>query len=137
MSTPAASSGPVVLVVDDDLDFLATVHYMLEQRGFQVLTASDADAALAICRDRGGAVDVVLADLSLPGDLSGTLAPRIAADHPDIKVIFVTGVPRYIAVASGLVRPDAPYLEKPVNPDVLSGQIRSVLTPPSPSRGRS
>ncbi|WP_250007839.1 response regulator [Actinoplanes sp. M2I2] len=117
----------MVLAVDDDPDVLATISHMLHTRGFRVLTALDTETALTVCQQEGGAIDVLLADLSLPGDLSGRLAQRVSSEFPSIKIIYVTGVPRFVALGSGLVRPDAPYLEKPVNPDALTGLIRRLL----------
>ncbi|GAB2585076.1 hypothetical protein Aab01nite_53330 [Paractinoplanes abujensis] len=121
-----------MLVVDDDHDFLDMVSHTLTVRGFDVETASDSDEAMTVCRQRAGGIHVLLADLSLPGDLSGGLARRVAAEYPDVQTIFVTGVPRYIALGGGLVTPDAPYLEKPISPDVLTSLIRSKLPQSAP-----
>ncbi|WP_433304052.1 response regulator [Actinoplanes sp. CA-030573] len=118
---------PVVLVVDDDEDIRDTVAHMLDVRGFRVFAAADRDGALSICRELNGDVDVLVADLSLPGDAGGALARDVAARCPSVKVVFVTGIPRHIALTMGLVQPDAPYLQKPVNPDVLAALLRSLL----------
>ncbi|MEU8819223.1 response regulator [Actinoplanes sp. NPDC048796] len=120
---------PGVLVVDDDPDVLAAMAHMLQTRGFRVLTAGEGDTAVALCQQHGD-IDVLVADLSLPGDLNGNLARRVTAIHPHIKVVFATGVPRTIALAMGLVQPQAPYLEKPVSPDILESAIRLSLTSP-------
>lgn len=118
---------PVVLVVDDDEDIRDTVAHMLGVRGFRVFTAADRDGALAICRELDGGVDVLVADLSLPGDAGGALARDVTAQYPYVKIVFVTGIPRNIALTMSLVQPDAPYLQKPVNPDVLAALLRSLL----------
>jgi DNA-binding NtrC family response regulator len=127
MANPPEPSGPRVLVVDDDADVAETMAYMLQKRGFRVLTAANAATAVEICREQGTAIDALVADLSLPDDLQGDFARRIAALHPHIKVVFVTGIPRHIAVTMGLVPPQAPYVEKPADMDMLSGLIRSML----------
>ena len=127
MSDLARHYQPVVLVVDDDADVQEIMTHMLNVRGFRVLTAADPDTALEVCRSQGGLVDVLIADLSLPGDKDGRLARRVAAEFPDIKIVFATGIPRHIALSSGLVQPDAPYLEKPVSADVLTSLMRSML----------
>ncbi|WP_127503893.1 response regulator [Actinoplanes solisilvae] len=124
MSAPAT---PVVLVVDDDLDFLDTMTHQLGVRGFRVLTAPDSESAMTVCEQEGDAIDVLIADLSLPGDLNGSLARRVSAAYPTVKIVYATGVPRHIAVATGLVPPTAPYLEKPVSADILSGLMRSLI----------
>jgi DNA-binding NtrC family response regulator len=118
---------PVVVLVDDDEDVLATTAHMLQARGFRVLTATDRDGAMALCREQEGRVDALVADLSLPGEVTGELVRSISAAYPAVKVVYATGIPRHIALGSGLVRPDAPYIEKPVDPDVLAGMLRSLL----------
>ncbi|MCY1136392.1 response regulator [Actinoplanes sp. Pm04-4] len=127
MQASAGPSKPGVLIVDDDADILDLLSRTLELRGFRTWTAANADDALQVCRQQPGDIDVLLAGLSLPDDLSGGLAHRVAAESPQVKTIFVTGVPRYIAVGSGLVRPDAPYVQKPANPDLLAGMICNTL----------
>ena len=127
MSDLARHYQPIVLVVDDDEDVQETMAHMLDVRGFRVLTAADSESALEICRQQGGRVDVLIADLSLPGDKGGRLGRRVATEFPHIKIIFATGIPRYMALSTGLVAPDAPYLEKPINPDVLATLMRGML----------
>lgn len=127
MSDLARHYQPVVLVVDDDADVQEIMAHMLDVRGFRVLTAADPESALAVCRAQGGRIDVLIADLSLPGDKDGRLARQVAAEYPQIRIVFATGIPRHIALSSGLVQPDAPYLEKPVSADVLTSLMRSML----------
>jgi len=117
---------PTVLLVDDDPDVCDATAQMLATRGFRVLTASDQKSALDLLDENRGEVSVVVADLSLPGDTRGQLARALSAAHPYVKIVYATGIPRHIALATGLVHPDAPYLEKPVAPDVLAGVVRSL-----------
>ena len=127
MSDLARHYQPVVLVVDDDADVQEIMTHMLNVRGFRVLTAADPDTALEVCRSQGGLIDVLIADLSLPGDKDGRLARREAAEFSDIKMAVATVIPRHIALSSGLVQPEAPYLEKPVSAAVLTSLRRSML----------
>nr|WP_221382456.1 response regulator [Actinoplanes polyasparticus] len=127
LSTLSRLYKPVVLLVDDDPDVRAVMTHTLDTRGFRVLTARDAQAAMTICEQHGSTINVLIADLSLPGDLTGNLARRVTAAYPHIKTVFATGIPRHIALATRLVPPDAPYLEKPVSADVLANLMRSLL----------
>jgi DNA-binding NtrC family response regulator len=127
MAQSTGSVRPVVLVVDDDADVCDTTAHMLNARGFNTLTAVDKAGALDILDQDSGLVGVVVADLAMPGDTPGDLTRAIMAAHPHVKIIYATGVPRHVAVATGLVQPDAPYLEKPVDMDVLAGLVRSFV----------
>ena len=123
----------MILVVDDDTDVLQTTALMLRSRGIEVLSATSGPEAVEICRRYPGQINAVVADLSIPGDHSN-FTQTIAEDYPDIKIIYATGIPRHIALSSGLVRPDAPYLEKPVSPDLLESLIRGQVTKFVPAR---
>lgn len=128
MTGLSRSYQPMILVVDDDPDVLATTAHMLDVRGFRVVAVPDKAAALAACQQVEGRIDALVADLSLPGDPPGEMARSVAAAYPQVKIVYVTGIPRHVAIGSGLVRPDAPYLEKPVDPEVLSSVLRGMLS---------
>ncbi|WP_306215758.1 response regulator [Actinoplanes sp. RD1] len=121
------SAHPVVLIVEDDEDVRDLVAHSLGRRGFEVLAAADNSGAEAICRERAGRIDILIADLSLPGEVPGGLARWVASIYPNIKIVYLSGIPRHVALSSGLVQATAPYLEKPVNPEVLAGTLTSLL----------
>lgn len=118
---------PVILIVDDDSDVLDTMAHVLGRRGFRVLTATGKTEALALCAQHPGQIAALVADLSLPGDVPGGLAKAVAESYPNIRIMYASGIPRQIALSQGLVRPDAPYLVKPVTPDLLAAQLVSLL----------
>jgi len=82
MLAPAPSTtlaGLSVLVVDDDHESRSVVATYLESHGAAVLTAQSASEALAILqRDR---VDVLLADVAMPGEDGYTLVRKLRALH--------------------------------------------------------
>jgi CheY-like chemotaxis protein len=118
---------PVILVVDDDEDVRDTTSLILGSRGFDVLVAASTTEAMQVCDAQGGRVDVLIADLSLPGEGTGELASSVNAAYPAIRIIYATGVPRHVAMNLGLVQPGVPYLEKPLSGDVLVNVLQSVL----------
>ena len=79
-----------VLIVDDNPTNLKLVAYLVKAQGYEVETASDADAALAaIAANRPR---LILMDLQLPGIDGLELTRRLKADPAtrEIKVIAVT-----------------------------------------------
>jgi DNA-binding NtrC family response regulator len=77
-----------VLVVDDDRAACELMASGLRRRDFTLewrLTAQEAIAPVM-----NGAVDVVVADLNMPGVSGIDLCRRIAADRPDVPVVVVT-----------------------------------------------
>lgn len=128
---------PVVLLVEDDPDVREMITQHLELRGFVVLTASNAVEALVACRTVQGGVDVLLTDLGLPGVSGSELARAVEADQPHVRVLYISGVPRDVAVRRRLIRSDARLLTKPFTADALAGTINGLLaTTAHTRRGR-
>ncbi len=78
-----------VLVVDDDRMFLDSLEQFLLQRGYYCKSARDADSALKIIR--GAAIDVVVADVVMPGKDGIQLMNEAKSVLPDMDFIIMTG----------------------------------------------
>src|SRR3954454_24868290 len=117
--TEVAHERPTVLVVDDEEDLRDIMRRMLKRRGFAALVAGDSDEAVAICREHPGVIDVLLTDLSLPGTSGGDLARHATGLRPELGVVYISGLPKDIAVAKGLIGPDALLVPKPFTADLL------------------
>ena len=78
-----------LLVVDDEVDFLAALAERLEMRDFNVRTVTRGDEALALCRREK--FDLALIDLKMPGMDGRELLDRIKSEHEFIEVIILTG----------------------------------------------
>jgi CheY-like chemotaxis protein len=121
------STAPTVLVVDDEEDLRDAMRRMLERRGFATLTAGDPAEAEAVCRAYDGAIDVLLTDLTLPGASGGEVARLIQAMRPELRVVYVSGLPRDLAIGNGLVGPDAALVQKPFTSERLAAEIHRAL----------
>ena len=66
MAENSVSDHKVILLVDDDTQFLSLGQELLEYLGYQALTASHADAALEIFRQQQRRIDLVIMDFNLP-----------------------------------------------------------------------
>jgi DNA-binding response OmpR family regulator len=128
MSEAPVADKPTILVVDDEEDLRDIMRRMLERKGYAARTAGDPDEAISVCQDHPGTIDVLVTDLTLPGEQSGgELAGRIRDMRPGIQVIFISGLPKDIAVAKGLVTEDDILVKKPFTADALLEAIRKVL----------
>jgi CheY-like chemotaxis protein len=80
----------LVLIVEDDEDSRFVYGLILEDHGFDVVTATSGDEGLRIARDRKPSA--VLMDVSIPG-LDGWTVTEMLKDDPgtaDIPVIVIT-----------------------------------------------
>jgi CheY-like chemotaxis protein len=133
-AAPAVSRAETVLVVEDSAEVRAYSAEVLRELGYRVLEAADGPSALDLLRRLPGVrVDLLFADVILPGGLSGTaLAERARALRPGLKVLFTTGYARS-AAAAGSRRLDSgmELIAKPFTYADLAARTRAVLDGPS------
>ncbi len=110
-----------VLATDDDEDVLQTIKEALQFRGHSVLVAASAPEALALLANEE--VDIVLADIAMPGMDGLELCGHITKNRPNVRVIIITGKPNLdVAIAS--IRAGAyDFLVKPLTADPLFAAI--------------
>jgi len=115
-----------LLLVEDNVDVGSTTRELLQYAGCEVLHLTNGEQALAFLASRdAGAVDLVLSDLVMPGEISGVaLALWIRRERPSLPVLLATG-------HSAELRPAREHgftvLQKPVDPDTLIAAVRDAI----------
>jgi PAS domain S-box-containing protein len=118
-----------ILVVEDDRTVQSTAIEMLSELGYTVLTADDAEQALAVLRS-GVHVDLLFTDVVMPGSLrSPDMVRQVVALFPHLKVLFTSGYTQNAVVHGGRLDPGVELLAKPYSQEDLSFKIRQVLGP--------
>lgn len=80
-----------ILVVEDEPLLRMTVCEELEDRGFSVLEAEDAESAFRIIESAPG-IDLLFTDIRLPGTLSGwDVALAAREKYPSVPILYTTG----------------------------------------------
>jgi len=136
--TPAIATTPVeplrsldgsetILLVEDAEIVRAIVAEILEPHGYTILAASNGTDALAIARNRHGAIDLLLTDVVMPGMNGRELAESLTAQYPDVKVLFSSGYPVDTVVRTGIADGTIRLIEKPYLPAVLARAVRETL----------
>jgi diguanylate cyclase (GGDEF)-like protein len=82
-------NGVVVLVVDDDGDFLMATRLLLESEGYTVHGAASGEQALQVLRRES--VDVALVDYWMPDTNGEQLVKEIRAFQHDLQIVLLTG----------------------------------------------
>jgi two-component system sensor histidine kinase/response regulator len=128
---------PRILVVEDSPTQARQLAYVLEEAGFAVATAPDAERGFRLLeRDP---FEVVLTDLILPGESGFDLCRRIK-DHPAHRrtpVIVLTSQADAVNVLRGLEAGADGFMTKDLDPSEVVGRIQRVLnwsglvTPPA------
>lgn len=120
-----------ILVVEDEEDVLRYLSAILEDEGFEVVTATDGDRALEMVEER--APDLISLDLVMPGKsgIKFLYALRRNREWARIPVLIVTGHAHDEKgkgdlddiMAGRVVSGPAFYLEKPVRPDAYVAAV--------------
>jgi adenylate cyclase len=118
---------PLILVVDDVPDNVDILQMRLESQAYEVITAGDGEAALAIIRDK--LPDLVLLDIMMPKLDGIATVKQLKADAtlPFTPVILVTARADAKDVIAGLEAGGDDYLTKPVDQAALMARVRAML----------
>ena|SRR5579863_6109108 len=121
----------VILVVEDEAIIRMAAVDMLEQAGFAVVEAPDADSAICILELRND-VRAVFTDINMPGSLDGLrLAHAIRGRWPPIHLILTSG---RLAANDEDLPSDGRFVRKPYRAEDLVATIREVLASKPPNR---
>jgi DNA-binding response OmpR family regulator len=113
-----------ILLVDDDKLLRRSLAFNLEQVGYRVSSAANAEDAFSLVRlDQP---DLVLLDIGLP-DMDGLDALHKFKEQTIAPVIFLTARHRELDEIVGLELGADDYITKPFNLDVLTARIKVAL----------
>jgi len=118
------ASGALVLVVDDEAPILRVVSAALEARGYRVVTAANAAAAIHVSATESPAV--IILDLGLP-DMDGIDVCRRIRQWSDTPIIVLTAEGADDRKVSALDEGADDYVTKPFSPAELVARVRAVL----------
>ena len=127
---PIAASEPLagtILIVEDDAAVRQVAARILRARGFTVLEARRPSEAKMIFAEQGPTIDLLLTDVIMPECTGPQLARELTAEHPLLRVLYMSGYPGGAAKRSGSLDPGSAYVEKPFSPAILIERVCAAL----------
>ncbi len=114
-----------ILVVDDETTMLETLSSFFGNRGYQLMTAASAEAALKLMADEQPSLALI--DIKLPGMNGIELLKRIKQEYPTTKTFIITAYDEENKRTVEQIGVDA-FFAKPIGLDALKKKVIEVLS---------
>lgn len=123
--TPAMAR--TILVVEDDDAVRLPAAEFLKMEGFKVLQARTGSEALNLVQQCRSSLDILIADIFMPKMSGHEVAAKLLEQHPDLKILYMSGDPSRSGSTGTLNLPQNATLRKPFRLNVLRDKIHDLL----------
>jgi CheY-like chemotaxis protein len=107
-----------LLLVEDENALRRLSAVILRTHGYRVLEADGPKSALRLAAEHQGPIHALLTDVVMPEMSGPRLAERLTAEHPDLRVLFISGYSNERALGPEQ-RGNGDLLQKPFRPSAL------------------
>jgi CheY-like chemotaxis protein len=123
-SHPHSQTQPVILVAEDEDSLRLLATDILEDQGFRVVEAANAQAALDVLESTPE-VRLLFTDIHMPGPLDGMeLARRVHERWPHVQLVLTSGQTQPCPAD---IPDDGHFIAKPYRAEQLVGQVETLL----------
>ncbi|MHC5109619.1 MAG: hybrid sensor histidine kinase/response regulator [Planctomycetota bacterium] len=114
-----------ILVCEDEEDVLRLTAGILEDGGYEVLTAPNGERALEIAEQHFGPIHLLLTDVVMPGMNGRELSAAVSDLRPSVKIVYMTGYASNVLDTA----PDESLdvISKPFSQQTLLSRVRDAL----------
>jgi len=120
-----------VLMVEDEESILQLAKRLLERNGYSVLATTEPLKAIALAREFGGTISILVTDLIMPEMNGRELQREIQKIKPDIRTLFMSGYTAEVISHQGMLDEGIDFLQKPFTLRSLSAKVREILDRPA------
>jgi PAS domain S-box-containing protein len=123
-----------ILLVEDEEQVRVIAADLLRRQGYRILVASRPSEALMLSRAHPGVIDLLVTDVVMPEMGGRALAEQLAADRPEMSVLFMSGYTDDAVMRHGVMQSGLAFIQKPLTPDAFALRVRQVLDRHRPVR---
>jgi hypothetical protein len=118
--SPILRGTETILLVEDEDGVRHVMETMLKRHGYQVVSSASSSDALGQAERLGGAIDLLITDVIMPGMRGRKMAECMLKHCPRMKVLYVSGYGESMDA-------EAAFLQKPFTTEELALKLREVL----------
>jgi PAS domain S-box-containing protein len=116
-----------VLLVEDAKELREIGRTFMEHAGYEVLEASNGEAALGVARQHSGPIHLLLTDVMMPGINGKALGEQLVLTRPAMRILYTSGYTDDVILQHGVLDPGVAFLPKPYTRVSLLQKVREVL----------
>lgn len=118
-----------ILIVEDEVLVRWAIADHLQECGFKILTASNAEEAIEAVQKYDPKIDLVFSDVRMPGAMDGfALAAWMRQRRPDVAIILTSGHAQARDAARELCEQVGEIIRKPYDFDAVVARIEQALS---------
>ncbi|MBN1476410.1 PAS domain S-box protein [Candidatus Sumerlaeota bacterium] len=125
-SQPRGGSETILLAEDEPM-VRSLAERILRRAGYTVLSAPDGSVAVELFESHADAIDLAVLDVVMPRLDGHSVADRILATRPAVRVLFTSGYSADATRSREIERRGYQLLAKPYEPNTLLSKVREVL----------
>jgi two-component system, cell cycle sensor histidine kinase and response regulator CckA len=126
----SAKGKETILLAEDEEAVRHVTARILETFGYRVLQARSGEEALSLAQNHPDTINLLLADVVMPGMSGRQLADALHARNPGLKVLFQSGYTDDAVLRHGVIQAEVAFLQKPFTPNALAKKVRQMLERP-------
>ncbi|MDQ3000680.1 MAG: response regulator [Fibrobacterota bacterium] len=127
LAAGSVGPGPLVLIAEDEDSQRALMRTILEGHGYTVMVAGSGQEALEMAHRARAPIDLLLADVVMPGMGGLELAQTLQNLVPKVKVLFMSGFVDHHQVRQSILECNRDFIGKPFSHGDLIAKVQSVL----------
>ena len=125
--TMAMGTGTILLIDDEEM-IIKVGKELLQELGYDVMTASSGLDAIELYQKNADQIDMVIMDMIMPGMGGGETFDRLKRINPDIRVLLSSGYSINGQASKILARGCDGFIQKPFNLIQLSDKIQQIIS---------
>jgi CheY-like chemotaxis protein len=118
-----------LLLVEDQPLVRTLALDILAQEGYTLLSAGHPDEALRIAAEHLGPLDLLVADVVMPGMSGRQLWEKLSQERPGLKVLYMSGHTEDAVLRHGVAKDEVAFIQKPFDPARFVARVRELLDP--------